>query len=446
MTKVIVQPAGSENAQAHFAHTITNRVALSRLEPLLTPQQRTALNTTFAGPDVPVWGVTRGNKDRNKNLFDKIVANDVLLFAQRKKVVATAPVLLTLHNADVARDLWGSDELGNTWEFLMLLGEVTPHDITYTAFNAVVGYQPNALLQDFRILDADKSAKALTLLGQASASGSNDPQGTSRVLLLTWNPESWPWADRDAEAVRVAAGESVALRWSIGNTRSIPVGTRAFILKQGDEPRGLVASGWTTREPFEDLHYDPPRAAVGETAFYVDIAPDVLAPTATAPVDPRTVVGPLAAVNWGVPASGTSLVGPAAEAVEVLWQATAGTATSTPEPVDDDMSALEGQVKHRMVAHRRRERALRDEKIRQVRAAHPNGQLVCEVPRCGFDFRERYGDLGEGYAQVHHRQLLADADKPVRTRLEDLAVVCANCHAMIHRGGKNRSLVGLISD
>lgn len=77
------------------------------------------------------------------------------------------------------------------------------------------------------------------------------------------------------KAVRVAAGESVALRWSIGNTRSIPVGTRAFILKQGDEPRGLVASGWTTREPFEDLHYDPPRAAVGETAFYVEIAPDV---------------------------------------------------------------------------------------------------------------------------------------------------------------------------
>ncbi len=444
MTKVIVQPAGSEHAQAHFADTITTRVPLSRLVPLLTPAQRTALHTTFAGPDVPVWGVTRGNRDRNKKLFDKIIPNDTLLFAQRKRVVATAPVLLTLHNADVARDLWGSDPEGNTWEYLMLLGDVTPHDVTYEAFNAAVGYQRHALLQDFRILDADKSEKALALLGQSSASGATESQSTSRVLLLTWNPEAWPWIERDVEAARVASGESMTLRWSSGNTRNIPVGTRAFILKQGKEPRGLVASGWTTREPFEQPHWDPPRAAAGETAFYVEIAPDVVASVATAPIDPRTAAGPLATVNWAIPASGTSLVGPVAEAVEALWQATTGAATSSPEALDAGMSALEGQIKHRMVAHRRRERALRDEKIRQSRAAHPNGQLVCEVPHCDFDFRERYGELGDGYAQVHHLRLLADADKPVRTRLEDLAVVCANCHAMIHRGGANRPLVGLV--
>ena len=35
---------------------------------------------------------------------------------------------------------------------------------------------------------------------------------------------------------------------------------------------------------------------------------------------------------------------------------------------------------------------------------------------------------------------------PTDTLLEDLAVVCANCHAMIHRGGECRPIASLISE
>ena len=33
---------------------------------------------------------------------------------------------------------------------------------------------------------------------------------------------------------------------------------------------------------------------------------------------------------------------------------------------------------------------------------------------------------------VHHKKQLKDTDQPVETRVSDLAVVCANCHMMIH--------------
>jgi predicted HNH restriction endonuclease len=33
---------------------------------------------------------------------------------------------------------------------------------------------------------------------------------------------------------------------------------------------------------------------------------------------------------------------------------------------------------------------------------------------------------------VHHKQQLKDTDQPRETKLSDLAVVCANCHMMIH--------------
>lgn len=59
------------------------------------------------------------------------------------------------------------------------------------------------------------------------------------------------------------------------------------------------------------------------------------------------------------------------------------------------------------------------------------GCLLCEA--CGFDFATVYGKLGQGFAECHHRSPLADYDEEAPTLLEDLAIVCANCHRMLHR-------------
>ena len=42
------------------------------------------------------------------------------------------------------------------------------------------------------------------------------------------------------------------------------------------------------------------------------------------------------------------------------------------------------------------------------------------------------GGKGEKCLVVHHKKQLKDIDQPVETRVSDLAVVCANCHMMIH--------------
>jgi 5-methylcytosine-specific restriction protein A len=49
-------------------------------------------------------------------------------------------------------------------------------------------------------------------------------------------------------------------------------------------------------------------------------------------------------------------------------------------------------------------------------------------------FNERYGARGEGFIECHHLVALSTLRPGQRTRLSDLAVVCANCHRMIHRG------------
>ena len=51
---------------------------------------------------------------------------------------------------------------------------------------------------------------------------------------------------------------------------------------------------------------------------------------------------------------------------------------------------------------------------------------------CSFDFEMKYGKHGRGYIECHHKYELSQ-DRQRSTRLEDVAVICANCHKMIHR-------------
>lgn len=111
---------------------------------------------------------------------------------------------------------------------------------------------------------------------------------------------------------------------------------------------------------------------------------------------------------------------------------------------DAELSWFEGRQRVSFILHRHREEKARRSKIADAKARN-KGQLICEVQGCGFDFASQYGALGEGYAQVHHLVPLNKSAMSGReTKLSDLAIVCANCHVMIHKGGECRELAGLI--
>lgn len=52
---------------------------------------------------------------------------------------------------------------------------------------------------------------------------------------------------------------------------------------------------------------------------------------------------------------------------------------------------------------------------------------------CRFDFAAVYGEGGLGFAEGHHTLPMAQAKRKRISRLEDIAIVCANCHRMLHR-------------
>lgn len=101
---------------------------------------------------------------------------------------------------------------------------------------------------------------------------------------------------------------------------------------------------------------------------------------------------------------------------------------SDADTLDPDFEAEEGSPL--LARHYRRERnqTIRKRKLAAVKAA--GLPIACEV--CGFDFGATYGEVGEGYIEVHH-VLPLHASGPTITRLTDLALLCSNCHRMIHR-------------
>lgn len=116
-----------------------------------------------------------------------------------------------------------------------------------------------------------------------------------------------------------------------------------------------------------------------------------------------------------------------ADAIETAVRAAkANIVAGLPEP--GDYEGDEGGVI--LALHKRYER---DRKLVRLKkqAASEAGALKCEV--CTFDFKEAYGEIGSGFAEVHHRKPVHNMLSGSKTRLDDLAILCANCHRMAHR-------------
>ncbi|MFE0024052.1 HNH endonuclease [Amycolatopsis sp. NPDC059021] len=119
-----------------------------------------------------------------------------------------------------------------------------------------------------------------------------------------------------------------------------------------------------------------------------------------------------------------------AAALRSSIQLPSGPAHLNPLDLDLDLegiSATEGQVLERIHLVRERDPKLRKRKIKLARKQH--GHVACEV--CGFDFEEVYGPRGRDYIECHHRTPLSESG-PIVTDLSNLALLCSNCHRMIH--------------
>jgi 5-methylcytosine-specific restriction enzyme A len=379
-----------------------------------------------------------------------------------------------------------------------------------------------------------------------------------KTHVLTWNPDRFAnWNNAFSYINNYASGEYHRTRWGSGSTKSIVKGDRVFLLKQGVDPKGIIASGRADSDCYEADHWDRAKAESGVKANYIDDNFDrILNPTVHLPLSTASFTsGPLTAVYCHLDASGSSIPDEVALELEDAWKAHWDSLPPVPpEPVkprrnppwqrdelilvldlevrnggkdlgvdhpemielcdclnrlpihdgmrerdsirspddvilklmnfrrfdliqtggglsqgnklerevwelyagnpellrqiaeairagsrmleaefpetteDDDEGCPEGKVLYRLHRMRERDKSVIEKAKKRAKTNH--GRLACVI--CGFDFSERYGLHGEDFIEGHHTKPVSTLPESSVTNVSDIALVCSNCHRMIH--------------
>lgn len=155
-----------------------------------------------------------------------------------------------------------------------------------------------------------------------------------------------------------------------------------------------------------ESNWKPGRSGLWKGEWYCDTSPIRLFR------DPVPGADVLTATGFPIPRDASRIEGKVASSV---WNA------ARRKPLTQVETAVEGAATESRSKQR-------NPRLRRTALARAKG--VCEV--CHVNYRAVAGGLGERCLVVHHKNQLKDIDQPVETRVEDLAVVCANCHMMIH--------------
>lgn len=105
------------------------------------------------------------------------------------------------------------------------------------------------------------------------------------------------------------------------------------------------------------------------------------------------------------------------------------TESAKPAVIAEESAGYEGKLLVRMHVYKERDRGLVKRAKDYYRNLH-GGKLMCEA--CGTIPVKVYGDAGERSIEAHHKIPIEELQPDSETRTSDLAMVCSNCHRVIH--------------
>lgn len=242
------------------------------------------------------------------------------------------------------------------------------------------------------------------------------------AVILGWNADRWNRWNYRAVVEQVLESGRFPDRWDVGPNRNIQPETEAWLMFQGssDAGTGLIGHGVVVSQALDDEQLP---ADSGER--FAAVVFDALLPLGEQ-IRPDVLIEAVPGIPWADAFHRPVVsVPPSAEpGLRQLWLDRGPEATEPHElvPGTYPLNAVSSIVVNRYE---------RDPFARRVCLAFHGTK--CAV--CGFSFEASYGDVGEGFMHVHHTvpaSLLGGGYEldPVA----DLVPLCANCHAMAHRG------------
>ena len=140
------------------------------------------------------------------------------------------------------------------------------------------------------------------------------------TYLFAWNPVHWGWPELAQDVRRLKRRGHVDIEWASGRIRAIDPGSRAFMVRLGVPPKGIIGAGVTLTAPTPGRHWVEAKAAAGIQALYLRLRLEVLGALPLVTFE-DLAKPPYSRFRWGIRASGTRLPSTLADALEDLWAA-----------------------------------------------------------------------------------------------------------------------------
>lgn len=248
------------------------------------------------------------------------------------------------------------------------------------------------------------------------------------TYLFAWNPNKWNWITLEESISELVGTGKVIEKWSCQSHKSIKPGDRAFLVRVGVPPKGIIGSGFVTTFPFLSPHWN----GEDRNVYRVGIQFDVLLNA-----DEEQILtldelnhGELARQNWTPQSSGISIKPEIVDELEQVWFNFVTTHNLRHNPffakdIEEQTVYTEGTPSQITQTKYERNPYARKKCIEHYGTS-------CSV--CGFNFEQIYGEIGKNFIHVHHLTQVAKVGKTYSVDpVKDLRPVCPNCHAMIHR-------------
>ena len=139
------------------------------------------------------------------------------------------------------------------------------------------------------------------------------------TYVFAWNPHLGGWPELARERRAIARRGHVDIEWACGRTRAIEPGSRAFFVRLGVPPKGLIGAGYTLSPPWEDAHWLADKASTGATTHYLKLRLEYLQDTPLIALD-ELARPPFRRFRWAVRQSGTRMPSTIADALEPWWE------------------------------------------------------------------------------------------------------------------------------
>ena len=142
-----------------------------------------------------------------------------------------------------------------------------------------------------------------------------------KVWLLAWNKKNWYWDGFAGKCEDTKNGKTFIESWACANTNP-QIGDEIYLIKLGDQPRGLIGHGTVARAIYERPHYDVVKANEGMMEKALDVEFDRLIDyEKDTYVSQEELVAKCGAQHWSPQNSGIEIKQEVLPNLRALWEA-----------------------------------------------------------------------------------------------------------------------------